>query len=317
MANEIAVTEKSIGAFLQSVAPNLSNYAARDYNQGAWLKTAMLCILESDDLRECMATESGKRSLYYALRYAATTGLSLNPQEGKACLVPRKGKIMCWVEMKGWVELLLDTGRVDRVHGFVVYTGDGFSIEQSLDGDKYTYRPNLDDRGAIRGFCSAIRMKDGTASVHWMTLTQMEAHRDKYGMGTDKPDSAWNKSFEGRGIAACVKLHIRRLALAPADAPALAAAVAEEGEDPRTVGPMDWHEIPGVTAAELEKTLAARKAEERKAEKGTPPAPATVTAPEPVIAAAKAEGKPEPAKANGDATKANAAGDATAKGQLF
>lgn len=265
----VAVTEKTIGDQLARWADNLGNYAVRDYDRTAWLKTAMLCILESDKLRELMATQAGQHSLYHALRYAATTGLSLNPQEGKACLVPRDGKIVYWIMSRGWVELLTAHPSVDRVQGFVVYLNDVFDLENTIDGDRYTHRPALDDRGDVRGFASAIRTKDGRTSVHYMTLAQMQAHRDQY--NTFKSDkSAWATSFEGRGIAACVKMHVRRLALGTTPAIAAAADADDaDGELPK------WRDVtPGASAADVEAALKGKK-------------------PEPAAGPAKPEAKPE------------------------
>lgn len=251
----VAVTSQGVQDFLAKHAGELVPFAKRKYDQVAWLQTAVLCILESAQLMEACATEAGKRSLFHALRYAATTGLSLNPQEGKACLVPRQGKIAYWIMSRGWVELLTENPRVDRVHGFAVYTGDEFDLTQTLDGDKYTFRPALDDRGTLRGFVSAIRYyppggASGPAmtSVHYMSLKQMEEHRAKYET-FKSADSAWAKSFEGRAIAACVKQHVRRLALGESIVDAALNADDTEGDDePRDV-------TPGTTAEELERRV--------------------------------------------------------------
>jgi phage RecT family recombinase len=267
----VAVTEKSIGEQLVAWLPNLQKYAVRKYDADNWIKTAMLCVLESKDIQELLATKAGQASLYHALRYAASTGLSLNPQEGKAALVPIQGKVNYWIMKNGWVDLLMDTGKVARATSFVVYLADVFEIEITPQGDSYKFRPNLDDRGAVRGFCSSIVFADGTTSVHWMTKKQVEDHRDQFSK-MKGPGSAWATAFEGRALAACVKQHIRRLALGTAD-------IVEGDDEPEPV--RGWDDAPGTSAEELE-----RRVTETVAEK-----PAAVAA---------AEGKGSPAaKADG------------------
>ena len=81
MAQLPATTDSLAGDFLKSFGKSLKDYAVRDYNQTSFLKSAMIAIADSKDLSECLNTDAGKRSLFSALRYAATTGLSLNPQE--------------------------------------------------------------------------------------------------------------------------------------------------------------------------------------------------------------------------------------------
>ena len=281
----VAVTEASIGRQLRDWLPTLAKYAVRKYDGENWVKSAMLCILESNDLQECLATSAGRASLYHALRYAATTGLSLNPQEGKAALVPIDGKVNYWVMKNGWVDLLMATGKVARAAAFTVYTEDAFVLVQTIDGDSYTFSPNLDDRCSIRGFVSAIRLTDGSASVHYMTLGQVEAHRDKYAKGLSNPKNAWKTSFEGRALAACQKQHIRRLALGVADV-----VEPDDETDARAGGGADWRDVsPGSSADDVEEKLRATRAEPVKPEPVPPPPPKPEPRPVTPTAPAKAE----------------------------
>ena len=94
---ELALTNDVAGEFLKKFGKSLNEYAIREYNKSSFLKSAMIAISNDDKLLACLKTPKGKVSLFDALRYAATTGRSLNPQEGKACIVPRGGKIQYWI----------------------------------------------------------------------------------------------------------------------------------------------------------------------------------------------------------------------------
>jgi recombination protein RecT len=224
---QIAVTEKSVGQYVNEVLPALiKSYAVRAYDGNAWLKTVALCIVENPDLMACLATQAGRISLKHALRFAATTGLSLNPQEGKAALVPINGKVNYWPMKNGLVELALNTGAIARIRMNAVRQEDHFRVTESMDGNKYEFAPNVKKRGKIIGFFCAIKLTDGSSVVEYMTREEMEHHRDTYGKDK-RQDSAWNKSFEGMGIAKVTKRAIKRLALPPEDVKIIDAALAD------------------------------------------------------------------------------------------
>lgn len=226
MSNIPAIVKKTedVKKFLVAFAPLVSEYATREYSHGAFLKTAMMCILESDELLKCLTTPAGQASMYHALRHAASTGLSLNPQEGKAVLIAYAGKVDYQVMKNGMIELAMDSGKVDFLTADIVYEGDDFKIEKAMEGDKYKFIPALKDRGDILGFFAALKMTDGTVHVKWIDRVNMEAHRDRYGKGlyhtADEPSKGikkgdpkahhgWHKSFEGFSLKTVIKALLR------------------------------------------------------------------------------------------------------------
>jgi len=259
----IAVTEKSVAAYVTSVLPNLRNYAVRKYDAELWAKTVMLCIVESPKLMECLQNEPGKISMYHALRFAAATGLTLNPQEGKACLVPIAGKVNYWIEKGGMIDLVLETGAVRYIRANAVRANDKFLPIETLDGDSYSFSPATKNRGDIIGFYAAIKLMDGKGLVHYMAREEVDAHRDQYGKGLDNNDSAWRKSYEGMGIKTVIKQAIKRLAL-PKEAEKIIDAARDGADDDDAPIPVSFQEIPGTTAEEVEATLAGKKAENGK-----------------------------------------------------
>jgi hypothetical protein len=62
---------KEVKNFLETFKDIARDYATREYDVPLFLKTALLCIMDSPDLQKCISTPTGQNSLYHALRYAA------------------------------------------------------------------------------------------------------------------------------------------------------------------------------------------------------------------------------------------------------
>ena len=183
--NPIAVTEDRVKTWLTVQAQDLAGFAVRKYNAEALLKSALLVIFENKDLRAAMATDIGRASIRNALRRAATLGLSLNPQEGKACIVAyngKKGLVVQYQIMKdGYIELAHDTGNVKLVKIDTVYENDTFEGPTTTDhGDEFRFTPARRDRGKIDGFFASMTLNDGTAATKYITVEQAADHRKKY-----------------------------------------------------------------------------------------------------------------------------------------
>ncbi len=206
MANVPATQDSLAGDFLKSFGRSLKDYAVRDYNQTSFLKSAMIAIADSKDLSECLTTDAGKRSLFSALRYAATTGLSLNPQEGKAALIPYSGKIQYQVMKNGMIDLALESGKVEFITADYVKENDKFSIKKSVHGDEYVFEPALKDRGDVLGYFSALKMKSGSTHVKWFTAEEIKDHRNKYSSKTQMPET-------GYGIKTALKALLRGISI--------------------------------------------------------------------------------------------------------
>jgi len=258
----LIASDKIAGEFLNKIGKSLEQYAIREYNKSAFAKSAMLAIMENNDLASALMSEQGRITLFQALRYAASTGLSLNPQEGKACLIAyeKDGKhnISYQIMKNGMIDLAMDSGNVEFLTVDTVRDGDLFSLEKTSDGDKYHFTPALQDRGEIIGFFAAIKLKSGSSHVCWMTKEEIEGHRDAYSaMYKYKPEkSPWAKSFEGMGLKTVIKKLFRNLRISRE------VDIAVGTDDKMEVG--DTPDLPGFSADDVKKKL-----EEKGNEKNT------------------------------------------------
>jgi len=215
--------DATTGEFLQKFGQTLKEYAVRDYNQTAFLRSAMIAIADNHTLAECLKTDAGKKSLFNVLRYAAATGLSLNPQEGKAAIIGYKNKagetVLSYQIMKnGMLDIALESGKVEFITADLVRENDKFSIRKSASGDDYDYQPAIRDRGAVIGFIAALKLRGGPTYVKWMTVEEVCEFRDKYSSmyKFQKDNSAWEKSFNGMGVKTVLKALLRNISISDA-----------------------------------------------------------------------------------------------------
>lgn len=212
----------SIMKRIEDYIPGILAAGERIYDQKSFLNSMVVMLAEDPEKLKCFDTQLGKASILNALKRAASTGLSLNPQSGKAAIVvyysqAKKAHIAQYQVMKnGMIDLAMSTGKVRFITCDTVRKNDKFSIRKTISGDTFDFEPDLDDRGPIRGFFAAMVMNDGQSYASYMTVKEMEAHRDtysaarvRYNDGKEKEDAAWNKSFEGMGLKTVMKKLLR------------------------------------------------------------------------------------------------------------
>ena len=262
--NALTKTDNEAGAFLQKFGKSLEQYAIRKYDKSTFLKSAMLAIVSNDELKACLKTEEGKLSLFSALRYASVTGLSLNPQEGKAALIAYGNKVQYQPMKNGLIELALESGQIEFLTAEHVRMNDKFDIVKTSDGDKYEFSPALEDRGGIRGFFATIKFKSGTTYLKWMTKSEVEEHRDKYSSyvndknGNPIKNAPWNKSFVGMGEKTVMRKLLKSISISEDLDNAISADDFYEAE--YTVEP-----DPGISADEAAEKLKDKKEQPKPA----------------------------------------------------
>ncbi len=199
-----------ISTFLSESRPMLAQYANKSCAMGPFLRSAMLAIINDYKLIEAVKTDKGKASLLGALQHAAVTGLSLNPSEGKSCLAVYGQEINYQIMKNGLIEQTMKTGKVKYIMGDVIRERDTAKIVKTMTGDTIEHKIELDERGKIRGFYAAIVLSDGEKHITYMTMKEMEEHRNTYAPGKA---NAWNKSFEGQGIKTVIRRLLTRVAI--------------------------------------------------------------------------------------------------------
>jgi phage RecT family recombinase len=263
MANtNLVIKEKDIQSYLKENAKSIQNYYSGS-NVEDFLRSALMVISENKNLMECLKTNPGKASLRHALKFAANTGLSLNPQEGKAALIAYNGQVTYQVMKNGLIDLAMDSKKVEFITADTVRENDSFDIKKTMNGDTYEYGPARKDRGKIDGFFSALKMKDGTCHVKYMTMEEIEAHRDQYSAmyRNKKEASPWHKSFEGMALKTVIKALFRNLSISSDIDRAVGADDKSESGEMRDVTEPDYMEAEPVTAEQTAEAVEKKEEE--------------------------------------------------------
>ena len=208
---------QTIDSTIREWAPALKDFALTEFNHNQFFRSAILAISESDSLMECMTTAPGRESLKNAMKRAFSTGLSLNPQEGKAAIIAYKGKASYQIMKEGAIDIVMRSGDAKKLIVEVVYEKDEFTIEKSPAGDSYFFRPARRARGKVDGFFCWILDRDDTQHVKYMTQDECFEIRDAssiaWKFSGDK--SNWGKFPIGMSKKTVIKAAIRDLYISP------------------------------------------------------------------------------------------------------
>ncbi|WP_375581860.1 recombinase RecT [Marinobacter adhaerens] len=101
-------------------------------------------------------------SLRLAMYNVAAVGLTLNPNQGLAFLVPRRlrrnedAKVMLDISYRGLIAIGVETGAIRWAKAELVYEKDQFSYKGPAEKPDHVCDPFSTDRGSIRGgYCIA------------------------------------------------------------------------------------------------------------------------------------------------------------------
>ena len=257
------MSENQIAVLDSHIIANINGWGAEKFfpfyqgrNFDAWKQDAALAIIESKDVRACMATNAGKISIIRALQRSSSSGLSLNPQKGESALVAINGEVNFWPMKNGICRKALETGALEFVEANTVFEGDTFVPKKSAKGDDYDFVPNLENRGKAKGFFAVAVLKNGRSIVEYWSLAQAEEHKKKFGKGLNNPKSAWNTNTNAMHEKSVLKALLNGLHLPESVTRLLEQdSAVEEAEIRDVTEPQDK----GTSASGLAADLAARE----------------------------------------------------------
>lgn len=151
------------------------------------------------------------KSFEVAFLQLATSGLTLDPSQKMAYLVPRMGKVFLDVSYLGLARMATDEGLCDDIVVELVFETDQFHSNGRRQSPDHSFDPFATkgdliltpeekgvpgDRGAFRGVYVDYRMKDGRNLVYFLTKSEINASRSvsESWKNIDKRDSSpWTK----------------------------------------------------------------------------------------------------------------------------
>lgn len=130
---------------------------------------AMQSIRKSEWLQKC-----NPNSIQDAVINVASIGISLNPAEKLAYLVPRDNKACLDISSRGLVKLATDSGNIQWAKPMLVYAADIFTFHGFEKMPTHDSDPFKKDRGEVIGGYCAAKLKDGTYLVDTMSREDLD-----------------------------------------------------------------------------------------------------------------------------------------------
>lgn len=112
-----------------------------------------------------------------AIMNVAAFGLTLNPAEKKAYLIPRKGKVCLDISYMGLVDIACKSGMV-YVQARIVHKNDHFQIMGIDKEPEHHFKP-FGDRGAIAGVYCVAKLETGEFLTEAMSIEDIYKIRDR------------------------------------------------------------------------------------------------------------------------------------------
>jgi len=165
-----------------------------------WKKEAGFArqALENNDYLMTTATNN-QRSLGNAITNIGAIGLSLNPAEKLAYLVPRQKQICLDISYIGLIKLATDTGSIMWARAELIHENDDFTYHGATEKPEFATK-NPFNRGAIVGVYCVAKTAEGDYLSGIMSIDEVYEIRNKsesYKAGSSF--SPWN-TFEGEMI---------------------------------------------------------------------------------------------------------------------
>lgn len=123
-------------------------------------------------------------SLRLAMYNVAAVGLSLNPQQGLAYLVPRRlkrnedPKVMLDISYRGLITIGVETGAIRWAKAELVYEQDKFIYKGPAEKPEHFCDPFSTERGLVRGGYCIAELPSGGVLVEAMSKADMDKIRD-------------------------------------------------------------------------------------------------------------------------------------------
>lgn len=134
-------------------------------------------ILNANDYLRSIAL-SNPESLKAAVTNVAAIGVSLNPAEKLAYLVPRKKAVCLDISYMGLLDIAQSAGAIRWGQAVIVREKDEFELQGIDKEPAHKYQP-FGDRGQIIGVYVVVKTPDSDYLTHPLKLSDVQAIRDR------------------------------------------------------------------------------------------------------------------------------------------
>ena len=154
----------------------------------SYLYSVIIAVSQSQTLQQCTP-----QSIMRSAARAATLGLSVDPNIGQAYMVPYKGEATFQVGWKGLRDMAYRTGNIANINVGVVAEGQTWVQDQLTGHAKIEGMPKSN---TPIGYFSYMKTFSGREHFEYMTIEEINRHKEQYAQGFDHVRSAWKTSFD-------------------------------------------------------------------------------------------------------------------------
>ncbi len=149
---------------------------------------AMQALMKTDYAMK--VANANPRSVRLAMLNLAATGLTLNPANAYAYLVPRDNEIKLDISYKGLIKIATDAGSIRWGKADIVHELDVF--EYSGPAEKPVHRAEVfKDRGPMIGVYCIAKTRDGDILTDFMDLEEIHKIRNKSDLYARQKKGPW------------------------------------------------------------------------------------------------------------------------------
>ncbi|NII73949.1 recombination protein RecT [Dyella sp. SG562] len=196
MAPYQTAIQKSKDRFTKIAATHVVNYDKESI-------FAMQMLMKTDYAMQ--TANNNPYSVQLAMINVASTGLTLNPANGYAYLVPRDGQIVLDISYKGLIKIATDSGSILWARADIVYQDDSFAYNGPAAMPEHRADAFKADRGPIVGAYCVAKTKDGDILCETMPIAELEKIRQKSSAYAKKKAGPWVEWFEQMAKKAVIK----------------------------------------------------------------------------------------------------------------
>jgi len=158
---------------------------------------AMQALMKTDYAMK--VANANPRSVRLAMLNLAATGLTLNPANAYAYLVPRDNEIKLDISYKGLIKIATDAGSICWGKADVVFANDTFTYRGPAKEPDHTANVFSKDRGEMVGVYCIARTRDGDTLTDFMDLAEIHKIRAKSDLYALKKKGPWVE-WEGQMV---------------------------------------------------------------------------------------------------------------------
>lgn len=199
MSRELQPYETAI----QTSRERFAKIASQSVNYEKECVFAMQALMKTDFAMQ--TANKNPKSVHLAMINVASTGLTLNPANAYAYLVPRDGQIVLDISYKGLIKIATDSGSILWARADIVYQDDTFAYHGPAAIPEHTADAFKVDRGPVVGAYCIAKTKDGDILTEVMPIAELEKIREKSQAYARKKSGPWVEWFEQMAKKAVIK----------------------------------------------------------------------------------------------------------------